>query len=449
LPPTVLLLQKDLPARTMLQKALEKRGWAILIGTKVCDAQTQLSNQNLAVIITEVTLLDGGALDILAFAGGTKSHCSVLVVDNNASAEVAFQCALNGASGFIAKSAGDEQVVAAVAELLSDQQLPASASKENPFAGVSETIKNVERLAVEYSRSDLPVLIEGSTGTGKGVLCRWLQRTGLRSCLPFKELNCSGLAFDLLESELFGHERGAFTGAVEKKKGLFEVANKGTLFLDEIGDMAMNTQCKILKAVEEKRFRRLGGLAEISVDVRIIAATNRDIDALMGHGSFRADLFHRIAALRIKLPDLRERPEDIPHLARIILKNIAPARPIKLSDAAIRKLSSHFWPGNIRELQNVLAGTLLGIGERREIVAADIHLAEITPVAARSEQSFPSLREVQGEMVLAALDRARGNKRAAAKILGISTATLYNHLRALGREDATQRRFSFNPVFQE
>src|SRR5581483_10514432 len=227
----------------------------------------------------------------------------------------------------------------------------------DPFLGTSPSVLALATEAQLAVGGDSPVLVQGETGSGKGVLARWLHDSGARTEEAFVDINCAGLSRELLESELFGHARGAFTGAIADKKGLLEVAHRGTLFLDEIGDMDVSLQPKFLKALEEKRFRRLGEVNERRVDVRLIAATNQDLGDLVREKRFRADLYYRINTVVLRVPPLRERTGDIPLLAGAILRRLAQemGRPeIELAADAVEALQAYPWPGNVRELRNVL-----------------------------------------------------------------------------------------------
>lgn len=431
---TILLVQSDSKVQAELKKGLELKSWPVVTLGTVAGVRRYLEGWEPAVVVTDFHLSDGTALEILALVNSSRRFCRVLITDNGVQPEMAFQCAQNGATGFVTGPVSSRRVNAAVEKMLA-RFGSMDRTQENPFLGTSRVIRDIERLALNYVRSDLPVLIEGSTGSGKGVLTRWLQRNGPRGGFPFTELNCAAIGAELLESELFGHERGAFTGATERKKGLFEVAHKGTLFLDEIGDMAINTQCKILKAVEEKKFRRLGGVSEIPVDVRIISATNKRLMAQIRKGSFREDLFHRIATLRLRLPDLRERIEDIPDLAQDLLRTMSPHSAVEVSAGAFDKLISHRWPGNIRELRNVLECALLTINGSGRLRAEDIQFLDEMPSSMNGDEIVP-MREAQDRLVEVTLKRVNGDKRAAARLLKISPTTLYKRLRTLDRENA-------------
>jgi DNA-binding NtrC family response regulator len=277
------------------------------------------------------------------------------------------------------------------------------------------------------------VLILGETGAGKGVLARWLHNAGPRAREPFVDLNCAGLAKDLLESELFGHEKGAFTGAAGRKTGLLEAADRGTTFLDEIGDMDLSVQPKLLKVIEEQRFRRLGEVRERTVDVRFIAATHQDLQQLADARAFRHDLLYRINVVTLRVPPLRDRRDDIPLLAADILRGLrdAPAE-VRLTPEGEQALMDYHWPGNVRELRNVLERALLladgtGIGPD----ALDLPLRRVADAPA-FETSEASLQALQLQQIARVLREEGGHVERAAHRLGIPRSTLYQKIRKYG-----------------
>jgi DNA-binding NtrC family response regulator len=305
--------------------------------------------------------------------------------------------------------------------------------------GVSPAITQLNDIIGNIARAPSPVLIEGESGTGKGVLARLIHNRSPRARSSFVDLNCAGLSKELLESELFGHERGAFTNAMNQKPGLFEIAGDGTLFLDEIGEMEPTVQARLLKALEEKRFRRVGGVRDLRADFRLIAATNRDLIAEVAAGRFRNDLYYRLNVVRIRMPPLRDRLEDLPILVGEILrplsKEMGRAIP-KVSPRAIKKLESYPWPGNVRELRNVLERALLTLGGD-EIRTDDLSIEPSTGAVAGKSGALPSeeweiqpLEEVIGQYVAASVKAAGGNMRKAARQLKISPSTLYAKMKA-------------------
>jgi transcriptional regulator with GAF, ATPase, and Fis domain len=312
---------------------------------------------------------------------------------------------------------------------------PASGrSKLDPFLGVSEASRRLRQLVHSVLGSQSPILLLGETGSGKSLLASWIHQNGPRACRELVDLNCAGLSMDLLESELFGHERGAFTGAAGTKPGLLELADGGSLFLDEIGDMDLRVQPKLLKVLEEQRFRRLGDVRYRQVDVRVIAATHQDLAAGVRNKQFRSDLYYRINALPIRIPPLRERRQDLPLLAAQSLRfrsaSSGRAAPT-LSADALQALMEHSWPGNIRELNNVLERALLR--QAGDVITRDD--ISLEPGSAASVAPTPAgltLEEVKRRHITAVL-REEGNRvdRAAIR-LGVPKSTLYQKIKHLG-----------------
>jgi len=303
----------------------------------------------------------------------------------------------------------------------------------DPFLGASEAMQRLRELATKVAANDSPVLIVGETGSGKGVLANWLHTNSSRRNEEFLDLNCAGLDREFLETELFGHEKGAFTSAVAAKPGLLEVANHGTVFLDEIGDVDLRVQPKLLKVLETGRFRRLGDIRDRFADVRLISATHRDLGRELQEGRFRPDLFYRINIILLQLPALRTRPEDIPFLAVRLLGSMKPLLPdtvMELDNSAISALRRYSWPGNIRELRNVLQRALL--------------VAETNVISERELQFLPSgmegvagcslltkdltLQELERAHIETVLAQESGSIQRAAKRLGIPRSSLYNKL---------------------
>jgi DNA-binding NtrC family response regulator len=312
----------------------------------------------------------------------------------------------------------------------------------DPFLGESEAIRALAGKARRVVASSACVLLQGETGTGKGVLARWLHDNGTRAEEAFVDVNCAGLSRDLLDSELFGHEKGAFTGAVASRPGLIEVAHRGTLFLDEVGDADLQVQAKLLKVLEEQRLRRLGDTRDRQVDVRLVAATHQDLAQLVREGRFREDLLYRISAVPLRVPPLRERGGDLLLLARRILERVAGelGRPgLRLAEDGERALEAYHWPGNVRELRNVL--------ERASLLTGGSHLtaddlgelagprdAGRSPERTGQKASGLSLRAAEKLHIEAVLREQDGDVRRAATVLGVSRSALYQRIKKHGIE---------------
>jgi transcriptional regulator with PAS, ATPase and Fis domain len=301
--------------------------------------------------------------------------------------------------------------------------------ERDPFLGKSPAILELSEVIERVSKTDNTVLIQGETGTGKGVLASWLHKIGSRSNEAFVELNCAGLSGELLESELFGHQKGAFTGAVMNKVGFMEAANHGTIFLDEIGDMDSQVQPKILKVVEEKQFYRLGDVHERKVDVRIIAATHRDLKKLVEEGEFREDLYFRISALHLRIPPLRERPEDIPVITDKLLEQISwdmKRGPLRISDNARLTFQRYSWPGNIRELRNVLErAAILSYDGVIDKTGLELDAPARQDLAVNGTVSNLTLKEMEKRYIFQTLASEDGHITRTAKRLGMPRSSLY------------------------
>lgn len=394
------------------------------------------------VVVADYSLPDGTSLDILPQVKKLSEETPFIILTAHGSIDLAVRAIKEGAEQFLTKPVESKALLVLVQRLLQQQRLrkrQAVAAREqssakNPFLGESVEIRSLEAQALRMLEWDSPILILGETGAGKGVLARWLHAMGPRREEAFVNLNCAGLSRELLETELFGHEKGAFTGAISAKQGLLEVGHRGVVFLDEIGDMDPAIQPKLLKALEEKTFRRLGDVRDRHVDVRLIASTNLDLEEAVRTRKFRDDLYYRVSTLTLRIPPLRERPEDIPILARAILKSVClrmGKATVELRSDAEALLVKYAWPGNIRELANVLErAMILQRGERLE--ASDLGLQARRASALDSGGELLSLREMERFHVERVLQRTQGNVSEAAQILGMARRTLYDRMKALG-----------------
>jgi DNA-binding NtrC family response regulator len=299
--------------------------------------------------------------------------------------------------------------------------------KDRIYFGESDSIKKVINLASLAVQTDSPVLLLGETGSGKGVLAKWLHDNSLRSSAPFVEVNCSNLKGDLLASELFGHAKGAFTTAVQDRQGLIEVADGGTLFLDEISDMDVGVQAQFLKVIEDKRYRRLGEVKVRGSEFRLICATNRDLLVEAHKGSFRKDLYFRINVLSIVIPPLRERTEDIPGLVLSILKNLGVSNPA-ISSGVMKLLLEYSWPGNIRELRNVLERAVL-LARGRPLAPEQFSGLDSSQILVAQKRIPGNLEDVEYDYIQTVMKHCGGDTKKAAEALNISRATLYRKLK--------------------
>jgi DNA-binding NtrC family response regulator len=389
-------------------------------------------------------------LDVLALIRRRDPDASIVLLSAYSDVSSAVQAMRDGAQNFLPKPVDFDHLEAALGRaaersyLGRRQRLVESSATQDywPFIGECVRIREVRRRVEILAGLKSPVMLLGETGTGKGVIARLLHRLSLRADRPFVEVNCAGLSPAFLESELFGHERGAFTDARAEKRGLFEVADGGTLFLDEVGDLGLDLQPKLLKALEDQRFRRIGATDERTVDVRIIAATNTNLDEAVQAGRFRADLYYRLNVQPLTLPPLRERgPEEIALLAGAFVRDLQAELgrgPARLTPDAVSRLAAYDWPGNVRQLRNVLEQALpFAIGAEalgvEHLPAFDELRTPVREHAATGELEL-TLEAAERRQIARVLALSGGNRSAASRLLGITRTTLYKRIREFGLE---------------
>jgi DNA-binding NtrC family response regulator len=390
--------------------------------------------------IIDYRLADGNALELLPRLKGIYPKIPLVILTAHGSIDLAVQAVKEGAEQFLTKPVELPALLVMLQRLLQEQrnrqQQVVGASRQarravDPFLGTSVAIRQLAEDASKVVGSESPILIRGETGTGKGVLARWLHDHSARSDEAFVDLNCAGLSREFLETELFGHEKGAFTGAVANKTGLLEVAHGGTVFLDEGGDMDLQIQPKLLKALEEKQFRRLGDVRDRHVDIRLIAATHQDLGQLVQDKKFRRDLYFRINTILLVVPPLRERGEDILILARWLLQTLAAQRgrgAMTLTPDAEQALQTHSWPGNIRELRNVLERAVL-LSDQQVLGRKDLRFDDASRTEASAPDTDLSLQELERQHIKRVLAKEQGRVESAAKRLGIPRSTLYQKIK--------------------
>ena len=413
-----------------------------VIEAESCAAALELfaSAQPEAAIV-DCFLPDGQGIELVLKFKETAPNVALIVLTAHESIDLAIRAIKAGAEHFFTKPVDLPALLTLVKKTLQDQrlrqkqaavQLQRAREAVDPFLGTSAAIAKLAMAAKKTVQARSAVLLLGETGTGKGVLAKWLYENGPSSEGAFVDLNCAALGKDLLESELFGHERGAFTGAVASKTGLLEVAHRGTLFLDEIGDMDPSVQPKLLKVIEDRRFRRLGEVRERQVDVQLIAATHADLEGLVREKRFRSDLYFRISAFPLHVPPLRSRPEDIPVLAERLLLRLSAefgCGAVGLEKDAERALQRYCWPGNIRELRNVLERAALLSG-RAKIGAADLQFGNgAVAESASTAGTGATLLEAERTHIEAVLCAHDGRVEDAARVLGLSRSAVYQKLR--------------------
>jgi DNA-binding NtrC family response regulator len=447
----VLLVDDDNSFREVMRFHLDDAGIPAAVATDGNDALRQFRRQPFPVVVTDLKMpgMDGMALldEVRRLAPDTL----VIVITAFGDVATAVQAMKEGAYDFIAKPCEREHFVLVVQRALEVASLKAelrslkdSASANKDFIFASATMRTIIETLDRVADSHASVLLLGESGTGKELLAHRLHRQSPRSSGPFVAVNCAAIPRDLMESELFGHKKGAFTGAVQDRKGRFEQANKGTLFLDEIAEMPLDLQPRLLRALQERTVDKVGGDRPTAVDVRIVAATNRDLATQVSEGNFRADLFYRLNIVPLDIPPLRERPEDILPLAEFFVSRFAPNQDKQLTGKLLRELEQHSWPGNARELENVCQRLVLLSRDNQldvDLLATalpDLRRPSTTEILPGTKLELPpeglDLRELEKAIILYALKRSKYNQSAAARYLSIPRHKLLYRLEKYGIE---------------
>jgi len=436
----VLVVDDEPGVRFGIRDFLEQQGYEIEEAQSCEDAQNLFRTSRPDIVIADYMMPDGTALDLLPRLKEIDPDTPLLVLTAHGSIDLAVRAIKEGAEQFLTKPLELPALQVILQRLLQKQrnhhkQL-ASKTRQvrlaiDPFIGTSPAIKALADQARKILSSESPILIRGETGSGKGVLARWLHENSLRADEAFVDLNCAGLSRELLETELFGHEKGAFTSATASKQGLFEVAHRGTIFLDEVGDVDLQIQPKLLKVLEEKRFRRVGDVRDRQVDVRLIAATHQDLGQFVREKKFRDDLYFRISTIPLSFPPLRERIEDIPTVARYLLNKVSAdlgRGELILDEDCIRALQAYSWPGNIRELRNVIERAVL-LSDQHCITIKDLHFDGHGSVGAPLMDTRLTLLELEKQHIERVLQEEHGKVESAAKRLGIPRSSLYQKIK--------------------
>lgn len=431
----VLVVDDDESVRRPVRRFLEKSGFNVCEAGSSGSAEAAFHRERPDAVLLDFALPDGDALELLPRLKTAAPEVPVIILTGHGTIERAVQSLKEGAEDFLTKPI-ELRELATILERTLSREPRAPSQDVDPFVGSSPAVRTLAGEIQLAVRSASPVLLQGETGSGKGVLARWIHRHGDRGEKPFVALNCGGLAKELLESELFGHVRGAFTGAVRDKAGLLEAADTGTLFLDEIGDMDADVQPKLLTVLDDRKFRRVGEVREREVDLRLIAATNRELGDLVREKRFRADLYFRVSTLSIRVPPLRERRMDIPELVNVLLRHLAPKPAPEVDEEALRALQSYDWPGNFRELRSVLERGLLACRDHR-LTLADLRFDHLlTSTGVSDPQSLADAEQVHIQQALRA---ERGHVTRTAERLGLARSTLYEKLKAFGIDPAEYR----------
>ena len=436
---SVLVVDDEPDIRELLEMTLLRMGLEVACAADYSSATRLIQQRDFDFCLTDMRLPDGDGIALVEYIQQHRPQLPVAVITAHGSMELAIQAMKAGAYDFVSKPVSLEKLRSLVEHGLQTAgvALPAEDSTDGGFAdgsrpddryriiGNSPQMRELKQSIKKFARSQAPVFIEGPSGTGKELVARQIHLQSARADAPFVAVNCGAIPSELMESELFGHVKGSFTGAVSDNPGLFRSAEGGTLFLDEIADLPLPMQVKLLRVLQEKSIRPVGAQQEIATDVRIISASHKNLAKLVEQGQFRQDLYYRINVIGIHTPPLQERRDDIPLLAEHILARLSreQQRSLQIDDAALRRLREYAFPGNVRELENILErAAALADGDRIE--AGDLQLPEI-PVAGQARPSLTQqTREIEAEALRQALEANRWNQSAAARELGITLRQL-------------------------
>jgi two-component system response regulator PilR (NtrC family) len=444
----VLIVDDEADIRELLSMTLTRMGLSVDAAGTGFEAEQLLQRNRYDLCLTDMRLPDGDGLDLLDHVGRHYPNTPVAVITAFGSAENAVAALKAGAFDYIAKPVALTQLRALVQSAL---KLPPAADKARKGGGVensnaaypellgeSTLMQQTRAVIAKLARSQAPIHVRGESGSGKELAARLIHLHGPRRDKPFVPVNCGAIPEALMESEFFGYRKGAFTGADSDRDGFFQAASGGTLFLDEVAELPVSMQVKLLRAIQEKKVRKVGSTQEEPADVRIISATHQNLSECAETGKFRQDLYYRLNVIELKMPALREIPEDIPLLAESILVRLASSvgeGPVKLSEGALQALQRYPFPGNVRELENVLERAL-ALSATEAIEASDLQLSQpaaATAVAGAAPMNLQDhLDKVEREAILDALERTRFNRTAAAKLLGITFRALRYRMARLG-----------------
>ncbi len=434
----VLVVEDDAAVRTTILTLLECEGYEVAAVSSTREAIERLGARDYPVVISDIYLDERTGLDVLEAARAQNPDCAVILMTARGTMETVMAATRGGAFDYIAKPFELDRMVetvkraeAAVSGAARQDEVETEDLPESEMIGSSTGMVEIYKVVSRVAPTDASVLMEGETGTGKELIARMIHRNSPRASQPFVAVDCGSIAPSLLESELFGAMRGAFTGAERDRIGVFEAASRGTVFLDEIGDVELNFQLKLLRFLQDREIRPVGAPRSKVVDVRVIAATNQDLRQKVDEGKFREDLWFRLNVVRIVVPPLRERKGDVPLLVQYFLQkyNQRYGQQTRLTTSGLKAMQDHIWPGNVRQLQHMV--------ERLSILAPGgwIDEASVKEAIASSEpreQGSESLADTEIDQIRRVLSAAGGNKSRAAKILGIERKTLYRKLERMG-----------------
>jgi len=438
----ILVVDDEEPFRRLLNKELSRKGYAVEVAHDGSEALRLLHDRSFDIILLDVVMPGVDGISLMKKMNEDSGTPAIIVLTGKATVETAVEAMKNGAYDYLTKPYKLDELSIVIDRAYEFSRLSVKSKlleqelvrKESPFEfiGKSRQLQDILAMIQKVAPTDSPVFIQGESGTGKELVANTVWHYSIRKNAPFIALNCATLSENLIESEIFGHEKGAFTSAYQAKHGLVEVADKGTLFLDEIGEMPIGLQAKLLRFLDSGEFRRVGGNKTLRVDVRMIAATNKDLLGLIKTNHFREDLYYRLNVINVTIPPLRERREDIVELARHFLGKYAKKLPKSITAftaEALDLLMGYNWPGNVRELENVIERAVI-LCESGRIGAEDLSISSYEVVADMNVN--PSLEEIEKNYILRVLKEAGNNQSKASQLLGIDRKTLYLKLKKYG-----------------
>ena len=454
----LLIVDDDLSMRTALSESLASCGYAVETAENGAEGLNRFRENVFDAVITDMRMPKMGGMDVLRGVKRISFETPVVVITAYGTVNTAVEAMKEGAADFIMKPFSLDDLECVVNNVLnarpqdSGDDSKASEERIGPDCGIitrSRRILSILDVLKTVAKSKSSVLIQGESGTGKELFARFLCRHSNRRDMPFVAVNCAAIPHNLLESEMFGYEKGAFTGAMKSKPGKFELADGGTLLLDEVGEMDIQLQAKLLRVIQESEVDRLGGKSPVPVDVRIIATTNVDLLKAIDEKAFRGDLYYRLNVIPVKIPPLRERIEDICLLSEYFVKKYSRINEKPhpgLSEKALTALEAHPWPGNVRELENAMERAVL-ICDQNEILSRHLFPENPQPeknadaeIAKQCAETGTTLRDMEKNLIYETLSRVHGNKTQASKILGISVRTMRNKLNEYGDSEAADAR---------
>ena len=444
---SILIVDDEDATRQLCRDIASEIGLEVRTAATTDEALEILEQSPVDIVVTDLKVPELGGIELLKHIRTNQPNTSVMMLTQYGTIETAVAATQLGAKDYVTKPFHLQELRTKIerlvqsAELDHENRILREQLRTRPgfggLIGVSAKMQRVYKMIEKVSQHKHPVLILGESGTGKELVARSIHFLGIRQNKPFVPVDCSGLVATLIESELFGHVKGAFTGAQHARTGLLEAGNGGTVFLDEIGDLPLDLQSKLLRVLQEREIRPVGGIERVRIDLRIIAATNRDLESAARTGAFRQDLYFRLNVVQIKLPPLRERKSDIPLLVNSFLEKFGdPERPIRtISEDAMRRLMAYDWPGNVRELENAVERAVaLGSGPILHIGDLPSNLQQDSNEKTLDSNELTTIEEMERRFILRALRETNGDKLAAARLLGIGKTTLYRKLKQYGPE---------------